>query len=263
MTTVPQISVIIVSWNVAQALKRCLSSIFATHYPNLEIIVIDNASSNNSAEIVSQLKIRSIKLIRNSVNVGFPKAANQGLKESRGDYILLLNPDTRLPKDFFAKALEFAKAHPDMGVMGPKFTHPDGSPQGSVFPEPSIFRASVKYTPASTSIVNAVSGACLFFPRATLKKIGYLTEEVFMYYEDLDYCRRIRASHLKVYFNSDISIVHEHGASSSQSPLAQKYLWQSSLWYNGQLKHYLMWFISWTAQKLQKLLGGNTSTEPE
>jgi len=254
----PLISVTIVSWNVAQSLKRCLESVFAAKYPDLEVFVIDNASTDDSVKIAKSFP--KAKIVTNFSNIGFPKAINIGLRQSRGDYILLLNPDTRIPKDFFAKALDFAASHPDMGVMGPKFIDPDGTPQGSVFPEPSIFKATPKYTPESTLVVNSVSGACMFFPRAILTKIGYFTEKVFMYYEDLDYCRRIRFAGLKVYFNQDITIVHEHGQSSKKSPLAQKYLWQSSIWYNGPLKHYLMWFISHSGQKFQKLLGGNTST---
>src|SRR3989344_6611416 len=244
----PKINVVIVSWNVAQSLKRCLESVFTAKYPDLEVFVIDNASTDDSVKIAKSFP--GVKVVANFNNIGFPKAINIGLRQSRGDYILLLNPDTRIPKDFFVKALDFARSHPDMGVMGPKFTDPDGTSQGSVFPEPSIFKISQKYTPSSVSIVNAISGACMLLPRSTVVKIGNFTEDVFMYYEDLDYCRRVRKAGLKVYFNSDITIIHEHGKSSSQTPDAQKYLWQSSLWYNGSLKHYLMWLISLTGQKI-------------
>ncbi|TSC88451.1 MAG: glycosyltransferase [Microgenomates group bacterium Gr01-1014_16] len=257
MSKEPKISVIIVSWNVAQSLKRCLESVFAAKYPNLEVFVIDNASTDDSVKIAKSFA--GVKVVANFNNIGFPKAINIGLRQSRGDYILLLNPDARIPKDFFTKALEFTKSHSDIGVMGPKFVDPDGTPQGSVFPEPSLFKSSQKYSPSSPSIVNAISGACMFFPKQTLNKIGLMTEKVFMYYEDLDYCLRIRVTGLKVYFNPNITIIHEHGQSSKKSPLAQKYLWQSSIWYNGPLKHYLMWLISWSGQKFQKLLGGKNS----
>lgn len=272
MSVNPKISVIIVSWNVAQSLKRCLDSVFATKYPNLEVFVIDNASTDNSVEIANSYT--TVTIVTPMQNLGFPKAVNLGSKKAVGDYILLLNPDTRIPKDFFVKALEFAKLHPNMGVMGPKFTDPNGTPQGSVFPEPSIvntFRefwlnekgVSFKESPETNKpiTVNSISGACMWLSKSTVVKIGEFTEKVFMYYEDLDYCRRIRASGLKVYFNPDITIIHEHGRSSTQSPNAQKYLWQSSIWYNGPIKHYLMWFISWTGQKFQKLLGDNILTK--
>ena len=256
MNKSPKISIIVVSWNVAGSLKRCLDSVFATKYPNLEVIVIDNASSDDSVHVTKNY--HDVTVVKNLQNVGFPRAVNQGFKISTGDYFLVLNPDTRLPKDFFTKSLNFTKSHPDMGVIGPRFTDPDGSPQGSIFKEPSMFSIHPKYSLNITSDVNAVSGACMFFPRSTLDKIGPFTEKVFMYFEDLDYCRRIRAAGLKVYYNPEITIIHEHGQSSKQSPNAQKYLWQSNLWYNGPIKHYLMAIISWTGQKFQKLLGNNT-----
>ena len=111
----PLISVIIVSWNVADSLKRCLDSVFTTKYSNLEIIVIDNASTDNSLKIAKSFSQTNV--IANTKNLGFPKSVNIGLRQSRGDYILLLNPDTRLPKDFFTRSLEFVYSHSDLGVM--------------------------------------------------------------------------------------------------------------------------------------------------
>ncbi len=282
--SISKISVIIVSWNVANSLKRCLQSILATKYPNLETIVIDNASSDNSVQVAKDLQIAPI--VANSKNLGFPRAVNQGLKKATGDYILLLNPDTQIPKDFFSKALEFTRRHLDMGVMGPKFVDPNGNPQGSVFLEPRILTNTPKYTPNLTSEVNAVSGACMFFPKSTLTKIGLFTEKVFMYYEDLDYCRRIRAAGLKVYFDSDVTIVHEHGQSSKQiqnqkyrnlietliypirkmlnipntSSSSERYRTEAGIWYNGWGKSVVMALVSWTGQKFRKLFANNTST---
>lgn len=258
-----KISVIIVNWNVAKSLDRCLKSVFDAGYHNLDVWVIDNHSSDESVEVVK--KHRRAKLIKNSTNIGFPKAVNQGLKSASGEYLLVLNPDTRLPRGFFSDSIKFFQEHPDAGLMGPKFLDSDGTSQGSVFREPSIlatFRQfwlgerglTEKYTPKSTTSVFAVSGACMFFPKSTLDKVGLLTNKVFMYFEDMDYCRRIKDMDMEVYFNADIAIIHEHGMSAKQSPQASDWrgrLWQSSLWYNGPIKHYLMWFIAWTGQKLR------------
>lgn len=270
----PSISVIIVSWNVAQSLRRCLESVFASQYPRLEVFVIDNASSDDSAKVAKSF--RQVKFIQNTKNLGFPKAVNIGLRQSRGDYLVVLNPDTRLPKGFFPAGVEFFQSYPQAWLMGPRLTDPDGTPQGSVFPEPSIISTirefwlghkglTSKYIPITNNsqpiTVFAVSGSCLFSPRSTLDKIGLLTEEVFMYYEDLDYCRRIHKLGGQVYFNPQIAIVHEHGHSSRQlakanpeiMPFWKGHLWASSLWYNGRLKHYLMWFISHSGQKFRSL----------
>ena len=258
-----KVSVITVNWNVADSLTRCLDSIWATKYPNLEIIVIDNASS-------VPIHPQQVKFIQNSTNIGLPRAWNQGLKMATGNYVLILNPDTRLPKDFFTKAIAYLKSHPEVGVLGPKFTDPDGTPQGSVFPEPSIVAAireywlgqkglTQKYIPKTDNrtpiTINAISGACMFFPKSTVVKFGKFTDKVFMYYEDLDYCRRLRRTGLKIIFHPGIAIIHEHGASSAKSGgAALKYLRDASLWYNGPIKHYLMWFISWSGQKFRKLV---------
>lgn len=252
------ISVITVNWNVADSLERCIKSIKDTKYANLELIIIDNNS---------EVKPKFVS-IQNSTNIGLPRAWNQGLKRASGDYILILNPDTRLPKDFFIKAIAYLKSHPEAGVLGPKFVDPDGTPQGSVFPEPSIISAireywlgqkglTQKYTPTNYQpiTVNSVSGACMFLPKSAIAKVGKFTEKVFMYYEDLDYCRRLRRAGLKIIFHPGITIIHEHGQSSVKNPLTFKYHQQASLWYNGPLKHYLLWFIIWSSQKFQKLIG--------
>ncbi len=264
---IPLISVIIVSWNVADSLSRCLSSVLATKYEKLEIIVIDNHSSDKSVSTVSAFRDSRITLIKNFKNLGFPKAVNQGLEAAAGDFFLLLNPDARIPKDFFQEVLQFLRAHPKTLLVGPKLADPDGTPQGSVFPEPSLTRAigefwfgksglTAKFTPSGQSpvLVNAVSGACMFFPRKTLNLVGRLTESVFMYYEDLDFCRRIRQKGGEIYFLPEVVVIHEHGQSSAQiSGRASNYLVSSSLWYNGAIKHYLLWFISWTGQKFRAL----------
>ncbi|MEK7090936.1 MAG: glycosyltransferase family 2 protein [Patescibacteria group bacterium] len=252
-----KVSVITVNWNVADSLERCVKSIRATKYPNLELIIIDNNS---------EIKPKFVS-IQNSANIGLPRAWNQGLQQATGDYILILNPDTRLPADFFTKALNFACRTPGLGVIGPKFTDPDGTPQGSVFLEPSVIASireywlgqkglTQKYVPTNHEpiTVNSISGACMFFPKSTIAKIGKFTEKVFMYYEDLDYCRRIRQAGLKIVFHPGITIVHEHGASSAKSAgAAQKYHRDASLWYNGPIKHYLLWFILWSSQKISKI----------
>lgn len=261
----PKVSFIIVNWNVEESLYKCVKSILDNSYSNIEIIIVDNNSENFDSKKFLSLD-KKIKLIENNSNLGFPKAVNQGIKQSIGDYLILLNPDTIVENKFITKSLEFYSKHQNVGVMGPLFKNPDGSSQGSVFPEPTISsfikefwlrqgKLNQKYVPDSDKPVevNCVSGGCMVIPRTTVEKIGLLTEEVFMYYEDLDYCRRIRANNMKVYFNPRISIIHQHGESSKKSSKSLNYLVDSSKWYNGLIKHYILWFISLTGQKLQTL----------
>lgn len=257
----PKITVVIVSWNVSASLGRCLKSIIDTGYPSLQLIVVDNASTDDTVVLLK--KYPQVNLLTNSTNIGFPKAVNQGLKIADGELVVILNPDTQVQNNFFSDSLAFFKNHPDAALMGPKFVNPDGSVQGSVFPEPSLITAiqefwlnqgplTQKYAPTGDEpvSVNSVSGGCFILPKKMLDQIGLLTEQVFMYYEDLDYCRRIRQSGLKIYFNPAIKILHEHGQSSKQSQKSLGYLKSSSRWYNGAFKDFLLWFISWTGQKL-------------
>lgn len=283
-----KISVICVNWNVAELFEACIKSILSTKYPNLELILIDN-DSDRKPKVPNDPRIT---FIQNKSNIGFPAAVNQGLKLFVGDYVLLLNPDTILPKDFFVKAIEFLKTDPKIGVMGPKFVDPDGTAQGSVFPEPSIVNTlreywfghkslTEKYIPKNQepSVVNAVSGACMFMPRPVVEKIGLFTDKIFMFFEDLDYCRRIRKNGYKVVFNPDISIVHEHGQSTKQTsmdkyrnfleiltypfrkllkipntlPSSQKYRTEAGIWYNGWLKQLIMAFIIWSSERINKI----------
>lgn len=254
MTKFPLISVIIVSWNVADSIKLNLNSVFTAKYPNLEVLVTDNASSDNSVSVIKSFP--SVKLFKNFRNLGYSKAVKNTLSQASGEYLVMLNPDARIPRNFFTHMLEFAAAHCDMGVVGPKLIHPDGSSQGSVFPEPSIINyirefwfgqtgLTEKYTPdvSSPIAVNAVQGACMFIPRRIYQKIGPMSDSTFMYYEDLDYCRRIRRAGLQVYFDPTISVVHEHGSSAVQNPAVARYLQDSSLWYNGWFKYHLLNFI--------------------
>lgn len=267
-------SVIIVNWNVADSLKACLDSILATKFTDLEIIVVDNASSDQS---ISQLKSHfpKITLIANATNRGFPAAVNQGLQITKGDYLVILNPDTQVPKDFFAKCLDFFSLYPTAALMGPKFLD-----EGSVYNEPNIQNTIKtywlrqllpKYTPDTpTPInVNAISGACMVMPRKTLSQVGPFTEEVFMYFEDLDYCRRLRKLKLPIFFNPHLQILHSHGQSARQTPQnVYKYFWETLIYPVRQffgLKNHLpttaryfnesaIWYSGWPKQLLITLI---------
>jgi GT2 family glycosyltransferase len=255
-----KISVLIVNWNVSELFEKCVKSVLDTKYSDLELILIDN-DSHKKPKIPQDPRVI---YIQNKSNLGFPAAVNQGLKLFTGDYVLILNPDTQLSKNFFTKAISFLNTDSEIGVMGPRFVDPDSTPQGSVFLEPSVLNTlkeywfgqkglTEKYVPTVTCEVNAVSGACMFMSSLIVKKVGLFTDKVFMYYEDLDYCRRIRNLGYKVVFNSEIEIVHAHGQSSKQNILSNKYLSDASVWYNGKLKHSLLWFIIWTSQKIRKI----------
>jgi len=141
--------------------------------------------------------------------------------------------------------------------------NPDSSVQGSVFNLPTVKRAVEefwlgrkgsfsKFAPNSETpmLVEAVSGGAMAISRKVIDKIGLLDEKYFMYFEDLDYCRRARKAGFKVWYLPSAQITHEHGASGKEiSSLTQRWLVQSSKIYHGLFKHYLISFILWSGQK--------------
>lgn len=268
-----KLSVIIVNYNTGELLARCLRSIkAATHdfqNPATEVIVIDNASKDESITLRQGSGQASIKTIENKTNVGFAKAVNQGIKIAKSEYILLLNPDTEVKDDAIRKLMEFAQDRDDLGVVGTRLINPDGSIQPSVFHAPTIWRAVrefwlgqegaySKYTPKGNGpvMVDAVVGAVFLITPQARKKVGLLDERYFMYFEDLDYCRRVKKAGLKVYYLPSAQIVHHHGI-SGQSVANQANQWRrlvpSSKIYHGLLKHHLITFVIWSGVKFWSL----------
>ena len=125
------ISIIIVSWNVAELLQQCLQSIFTCDFQHmLQVIVFDNNSSDGTVAMVEEL-FPYIQLIAHHENIGFARGNNQAIRHAKGDFIFLLNPDTRLESDTLTKLFTYLKNHPKVGVVGPKLVYPDGSIQSS------------------------------------------------------------------------------------------------------------------------------------
>jgi GT2 family glycosyltransferase len=267
------ISVIIVSYNTSKLTAECLESVNScSKNLNVEVVVVDNASGDSTVVSIKKQKkeLTNIKLgiVENKNNLGFAKAVNIGIAAALGKYIFLLNSDTRITNGVFEKLIEFAKSKKDAAVVVPRLINDDGSAQGSVFRFPSVTRAVKqywmgdkglldKYSPKSnkpTTVEVASMAAFLITPKC-LDKVGLLDERFFMYYEDFDYCRRIKRKGLKVYYYPLAEVFHHHGASGKDltSDATQwKRLIPSSKIYNGLIKHYVINFVIWTGQKLNK-----------
>ncbi|HRO23142.1 MAG TPA: glycosyltransferase family 2 protein, partial [Promineifilum sp.] len=197
------LSVIIVNWNVRDLLRECLQSIEAGRDGLLlEIIVIDSASSDDSAAMIRS-EFPSVHLIACTENVGFPRGNNIGLREARGDYLLLLNPDTVVLGDALKVLVSYLQANPDVGAVGPQLLNPDGSVQSSRrrFPTaatgffestwleglaPGVLRRyyALDLPDDTTADVDWLTGACIMVPRSTWEAIGGMDEGYFMYSEE-------------------------------------------------------------------------------
>ncbi len=231
------IDIVIVNYNSTSYLLECLESVYR-HLGDIpaSICVEDNASTDD----VYQIKHRfpDVILSCNSKNIGFAAAANQGMKKGQSPFVMLLNPDSYVLEGFFQKILSFLESNPQVALVGPKILDEDGAVQGSArsFPTPltALFGRSSLLTrifprnPISTANIlthtcdgiqpidaDWVSGACMVVRRSAIDKVGYFDERFFMYWEDADWCRRMRDSGLKVVYFPQAVVVHHVGGSSN------------------------------------------------
>lgn len=229
------LSIIIVSYNTKKFLKDCLVSILKNKRNiNLEILVVDNNSSDGSAELVEE-EFPKIKLIRNKDNFGFAKANNLGIKKAKGEYILFLNSDTLLTADVLQTMLDFVEKHPEVGVATCKVKLPDSRLDDAChrgYPTPwnafchfsglaqlpffkKVFRGYSLGWMDLNKIheIDACAGAFMFVQKKAGQEINWWDEDYFWYGEDLDFCYRIKKKGWKIYFVSTASILHYKGVS--------------------------------------------------
>ena len=232
----PNLSIIIVSWNVRELLENCLRSVLAQGEIGLQIIVVESASSDGSQEMVAA-QFPEVELIACSENVGFPKGNNIGLEKANGRYILLLNPDTVIHENALATMMTYLQENPKAGVVGAQLLNADGSVQSSRRRLPTMWTAIFEstwlqpYAPqplldhyyaqdvpdGETAVVDWLMGACLMLRREVVSQVGGLDEAYFMYSEELDYCRRIQQAGWQVVYYPQAQVTHLSGKSSEQA----------------------------------------------
>lgn len=226
------LSIVIANWNTKELIKQCVESIFQSVSQALdyEIIVIDNGSGDGSAQYLESLG-SSIKLILNSENKGYAKACNQGMKISRGKYILLLGSDTIMKQGTLERCISFLDENEDAGAVSCKLLNPDGTVQNSLkrFPKLSnafftylsLGRLNTEYDMAEFNYNRTIEAeqpaATFLMLRNNLAgKIGYFDEAYRILYNDVDLCRRIWDEGYKIYFLHDCSIIH-YGSHSTKN----------------------------------------------
>lgn len=226
------LSIIIVNWNTRELLKKCLTSIYT--YPpeeDFEIWVIDNASTDGSSHMVKQ-DFPAVRLIENKHNPGFAQANNQGIRQSRAEFVLLLNPDTEILPGALTTLVEFMKTTPKAGASGARVLNPDKSLQTSCYPFPTLLREfwrlfhmdlfwplgvyDMHRWPFANRKVDVLLGACLLVRMEVLEDIGLMSEDYFMYTEEVDLCYRIAKSNWDNYWVPKARIIHYGGQSTRQ-----------------------------------------------
>lgn len=234
-----KLSIIIVNYNVEFFLEQCLYSVRkACDGLETEVWVVDNNSIDGSLKMV-ETKFPEVKIIANKTNTGFAKANNQAIRVAKGEYILLLNPDTIVEEDTFSKVIEFMDSHPDAGGLGVKMVDGKGkflpeSKRGlptpsvafykifglsSFFPNSKTFgKYHLTYlNNEETHSVDVLSGAFMLLRKSTLEKTGLLDEDYFMYGEDVDLSYRITKAGYKNYYFPGTRIIHYKGESTKKS----------------------------------------------
>ncbi len=234
-----KLSLLIPTLNSCTYLKKCLESVaqFPPAMP-YETIVVDNASTDGTLEMLA-VDYPEMQVIKNERNEGFTKPANQLLRAAKGDYLVLLNPDTLLKEDVFTSQIEWLEAHPEVGISIPKVLNGDGSFQaqckrgdatpaavfgyflklGKLFPDNRPLNSYLMSWLDEDEIaeVDAVSGSCMIIRRKTWEEVGDFDETFFAYQEDSDYCYRARQMGWKVMYVPISSIIHFGGQGGSKA----------------------------------------------
>ncbi len=261
----PDLGVVILNWNTRDLLRDCLRSAFASAGLTYRICVVDNASPDGSADMVAE-EFPQALLIRNPVNNGYAAGNNLGLQalgfgRDRLDaprYALLLNPDTVVPPDAFARMAAHLDAHPETGVAGPRLVLPDGrldlacrrsfpTPEVAfyrltglslLFPRSRRFgRYNLTYLdPSQEAPVDSVVGAFMLVRREAIARAGLLDENFFMYGEDLDWALEIRKAGWNARYFPDVTVLHVKRAASRRSSRAQIAFHEAMLYF--YRKHY-------------------------
>lgn len=242
------LSIIIVSYKTKDVLKNCLLSIKDNVSKKItyEIIVSDNGSNDKTTQMISDLRFKTsdLMLIENRENLGFSKANNVGVKESKGRYILFLNPDTVIQKDTLERMVEFMDKTKDAGAATCKVLLPSGNIDDSchrgfptpwnsfchfsglakVFPKTKIFGGyNLSFLDMTkTHEIDALAGSFMIVKREAGEDIGWWDEDYFFYGEDLDFCYMLKQKGWKVYYVPDVSILHLKGVSGGIKKISKE-----------------------------------------
>jgi GT2 family glycosyltransferase len=234
--TAVDLSIVIVTWNTRDLLAACLEALpAAVGERSFETWVVDNASGDGTVEMVRE-QFPSVRVIANAENRGWAGGNNQALRECAGRYMLLLNPDTAPRSGSLATLARFLDEHPDVGACGPKLLFGDGSVQGNGRRFPTFWKEFLDVTGLrhlalgayirhfgwgreefdSLAEVDEVSGSCLLARCEAVEQVGLLDEQFFMYYDEVDWCYRMKAAGWRIVYVPEAQVVHHVAASVKQ-----------------------------------------------
>ncbi len=232
-----KLSIVILCWNDLKVIADCLASIYAgTRSVEFEVIVSDNGSTDGSTAFIRK-EFPQVRIIENGVNLRFAKGNNVAIRVSRGEYVLILNPDTIIHEGTLDKLIAFADKHGEAGAFGCRVMNEDGTYQACIRPmftvrsewcaalglgqlarlsdwfQPGVY---VGWKGDTERTVGWPAGCFILFRGELLKQLGGFDEQFFYFYEDTDLCRRIWDSGHSILYTPDVTITHLGGQSTNK-----------------------------------------------
>ncbi len=258
------ISIVIVNYKSKGLTLNCIKSITEADFGPLsrEIIVVDNASNDAIGEILAW-QYPEVIFIANPENVGMGSGNNVGIRRARGEYVVVMNPDTIAFPDTFVRFHEFMEANPRVGLAGPKQFNPDQTVQDSAYRWHSLFmplyrrtglgrlsstRAAVDrflmrdYDKREPRDVDWVLGSCLFIRMRALREVGMFDERYFLYFEETDLCRRFWEKNWRVVYYPLARIIHNHDRASARQPW---YTFFMSRMARNHVRSWILYLFKW------------------
>src|SRR4051812_39236401 len=235
----PPLSIVVPTHDTREITLRCLDSLFASPLAGMEVILVDDASRDGTAEAVRE-RYPEVTVLRHEEPRRFTRSANEGLARARGELLLLLNSDTEVAPGALARLAALFSEEPRLGIAGALLHYPDGSPQWSGGREPSLawffalasglpallahlpfYRRARPLAPDAPLAVDWVTGAAMAFRRQVWEAAGPLDEGFRFYAQDLDFCLRARRAGWEAQVRPDFPVLHHHGATIGRDPGAR------------------------------------------
>jgi GT2 family glycosyltransferase len=257
------ISVVVVGWNARRYLELCLESLEAAPpRRSIEVLVVDNASTDGTAEMI-EAKFPRVKLLKSPENLGFSRGNNLAIRQCQGRYIALVNPDVILLPGCLDALADFLDQHPKVGNVGPRVFNPDMTQQSTCRRFPTLWNNFCSATALATKFKNSrlfagehmwyfphdrtitvdvIVGCFSMIRRQTFDAVGLLDEQLFMYGDDVDWCRRCWNAGWQVVFYPGAQAIHDRGKTTAPYPVRFALAQQTSVLYYWS-KYHCFWGV--------------------
>lgn len=238
----PLVSIITINYNQSSVTMDLLRTVRSLTYPEIEVIVVDNASPNDRPDIIKE-NYPEVQLIKSEENLGFAGGNNLGVKAAQGEYLLFINNDTEVPANFIEPLVETLEQNPDIGMVSPKIKFhwdPELIQYAGYTPmNPYTIRNnSIGYHQKddgrfdTAQDTESIHGAAMMVPRRVVEQVGMMAEMYFLYYEEHDWAQQVKRAGYRLYYQPASFILHKESlATGKNSPLKTYYLTRNRILY--------------------------------